>query len=136
MKLEKEFLIKSVEGDFYYSTVEVQGQINLTDDEKWEYFKVGGCKNIKAKLTLETQEPILDEAERKYLSSVIRPFKKGKAVIRIKKHKSIFENSEEIGIDTFYIGCGHTTNLPPFKKDTMYKGMKLNKEYTLEELGL
>ena len=34
MKLEKEFLIKNVEGDFYYSTIEIQGEINLTDDEK------------------------------------------------------------------------------------------------------
>lgn len=26
--------------------------------------------------------------------------------------------------------------LPFFKKNTMYKGMKANKEYTLKELGL
>lgn len=29
-----------------------------------------------------------------------------------------------------------TTYLPPFDADTMYKGMRLDKEYSLKELGL
>ena len=32
--------------------------------------------------------------------------------------------------------CSEFINLPWFKPDTMYKGMELNKEYTLEEIGL
>ncbi len=139
MKLEKEVYIGNV---YYTETLDKKYHLSfncivynyLNEREKEIFNKLQ--EKTKIKLTLEVQDPILDEAERKYLSGVIRPFRKETAIIRIKKHKSIFENCEEIGIDTFYIGCGHTTNLPPFKKGTMYKNMELNKEYLLEELGL
>lgn len=36
------------------------------------------------------------------------------------------------GIDNGYT----TISLPIFKKDTMYKGMEVNREYSLEELEL
>ena len=132
MKLEKEFFIKSVEGDFYYSTIQLQGEVDLTDEEKREYFKAGGRKNIKAKLIIELPSPILDEKERKYLSDVIRPFRN--KIERIIKKKSIdYENKEYIIIHYEQL---KTMPFPYFEKSTMYKGMELNKEYTLEELGL
>lgn len=37
----------------------------------------------------------------------------------------------ELKRDVFYI-----FSLPPFKKETLYKGMEVGKYYTLEELGL
>ena len=128
MKIEKEFLIKNVEGDFYYSTVQLQGEINLTDSEKRKYFELGGCKNIKAKLIIELPKPILDDVERKYLSGVIRPFRS--EVYTILKYRC--KKTEWIILKT------RTCNIPfpPFKKGTMYKGMELNKEYTLEDLNL
>lgn len=81
----------------------------------------------------EVKQEILDEAEKRYLRGVIRPFRDrveyiqkftfstGKAKITIKTEK---DN------DTWYVG------LPPFKKDAMYKNMEPEREYTLEELGL
>ena len=82
------------------------------------------------KLTLEVEEPILDEKERKYLSGVIRPFRD-----RIKFIKKL--NEHYIGDEYILIKTdSNSTPLPYFKKDTTYKGMELNKEYTLEELGL
>ena len=80
-------------------------------------------------LDQEHKEPILDEAERAYLSAVIRPFRK--SVISIEK-STIYGEGEVICIDTEKIDIV----LPTFKKGTMYKGMEVGREYTLEELGL
>lgn len=80
------------------------------------------------KTIYKREEPILDEVEKRYLSAVIKPYK----VIGIKKRQAA--DDEQICIDT--IKHGYEIMLPYFKKGTMYKGMKLNKEYTLEELGL
>lgn len=78
------------------------------------------------------REPILDDAERKYLADVIRPFRK--KVEYIAKFKSACsENKRYIHIG-FYEGDGLT--FPYFKENSMYKGMELNKSYTLQELGL
>lgn len=79
----------------------------------------------------EEYEPkILDEKEKEYLSAVIKPFRKKVKYIE----KRIFSTGAE------YIRIclteDETVNFPNFKKGTMYKGMKVNKRYTLEELGL
>ena len=80
-------------------------------------------------LDMEHKEPILDEAERAYLSAVIRPFRK--SVISIEK-STIYGEGEVICIDTEKSDIV----LPPFEEGTMYKGMELDREYKLEELGL
>ena len=80
----------------------------------------------------EYKEPILDEEERKYLSAVIKPFRNRTEVIA--KLLDCDEKREYIAV-----GCNtiqDSFSLPRFEKGTMYKGMELNKEYTLEELGL
>lgn len=131
MKLEKDFLIKNIEGDFAYSIVEISGETRFNDDEKSKLIETN-FKNVKAKLIIEIKELILDEAERRYLSGVIRPFKD--EVTDIIKYKSYdFENKEYIVI---HCNQSETTMFPYFDKGTMYKGMELDKEYTLEELGL
>lgn len=72
---------------------------------------------------------ILDESERKYLSAVIRPFRD--RVRSITKNPKMNGKEEYIVID-----IGFKMFFPDFKSNTMYKGMDLGKEYTLEELGL
>ena len=78
----------------------------------------------------ESKPEILDEVEKRYLRNVIRPFRdKIKYIIKV---KSSYDNN-------FYIRIvlnNDVSTLPYFKKNTMYKGMKIDKEYTLEELGL
>ncbi len=131
MKLEKEFLINNVEGDFYCNTVEIQGQIDLTNDERREFFKAH-FNHIKAKLIIEFTKPILDDIEIEYLSDVIGPFRNRVRYIS-KCHDSSNIYKEYIFI---YLKGHEYFSLPYFKPNTMYKGMKLNKKYTLEELGL
>lgn len=76
---------------------------------------------------------ILDETEKKYLKGVIRPFRNRVRYI-IKKEYYEYEyisiEYKEIDNSTYYI------QLPNFKSNTMYKGMEIGKDYTLNELGL
>ena len=82
---------------------------------------------------------ILDDAERKYLSAVISPFRdRVKHICRVWYITSSGEYQRNLSI---YITLSddvtsYNIDLPLFKKETMYKGMKIGKAYTLEELGL
>ena len=78
--------------------------------------------------------PILDDAERRYLSAVIRPFRN--QIISIYKEQFGF-NHESIIIEYYDFDRSQSTLcLPQFEKGSMYNGMKIGKAYTLEELGL
>lgn len=71
---------------------------------------------------------ILDDAEKRYLKGVIRPFRN--EVLSIRKLSFV---SEQIVIQMkSYIEI----KLPCFEKGTMYQGMEDGKKYTVEELGL
>ena len=72
---------------------------------------------------------ILDEEEKRYLRGVIRPFR-DKVIYICKTDNS--NGKEYINVDLDH----DALLLPDFKSNTMYKGMKLEKKYTLEELGL
>ena len=84
---------------------------------------------------LEIEQPILDDIEKRYLENVLRPFKNrimyvekvvsfGYECIRYRVHLPIKEYGN--------MSCW----LPYFDKGTMYKGMELDEQYSLEELGL
>ena len=134
MKLEKEIYINDYEFDCFdgsmkYDIVEFYRENYFTNEER--KFITKNCGK-KMKLTLEVEEPILDEVERKYLSGVIRPFRnKTKDIIKITKFDED-EDKEFLRIDI----NDEIMYFPSFKKATMYKGMVLNKKYTLEELDL
>lgn len=82
--------------------------------------------------TIYKNDEILDSTEKKYLAAVIRPFRDEiKAIIKEK----------DVSYNNGYYLCislknNDWANLPSFNSETMYVGMKQNKEYTLEELGL
>lgn len=84
-------------------------------------------KNIR--IVYEFEEEILDEAEKRYLKDVIRPFRNRKMTIC---RNDVDHNRSYISIDFDNEGL----YLPYFKTNTMYRGMKADKSYTLEELGL
>lgn len=79
------------------------------------------------------EEEILDEVEREYLSSVIKPFRNKVQYIEKKGTTGTLLPKEYliISLSTF-----ERIDLPYFDKGIMYKGMEQNKTYTLEELGL
>lgn len=108
-KIKKE-IGESIETDCYYSS--------YTDD-------------ILDWMARPYEEKILDDVERKYLSDVIRLFRN--RVTSIEKRDDIYEEKQFIII---VVGHKENVNLPYFRKATKYKGMKADKKYTLEDLGL
>lgn len=87
---------------------------------------------IKYETVFERKEEILDKTEKEYLANVIRPFRH--------KIKTIEKTTRISGSSLCYLNIllenNDMANLPDFKKNSMYKGMEVNKEYTLKELGL
>ena len=84
---------------------------------------------INGKVLTVVNKPILDEKEKEYLRAVIRPFRKE---INYIIKNDFFEENEYIEI----VLEKENIIFPNFEKGTMYKNMKPNKKYTLEELGL
>ena len=91
-------------------------------DTGFEYL----CK--KARFEYEVQ--VLDDIERRYLKDVLRPFRKDKW---LKVMKQPLGDYERITIMT---ELAIPANLPIFEKGSMYKGMKPNRIYYPEDLGL
>lgn len=97
------------------------------------YCEGHGCEGCGERflnwLLEEAKQPVLDDAERKYLSEVIRPFRKEVAYIKKDCTDAYF----------IVIAMKHdcAIYLPNFPVDSsMYKGMKSFRKYTIEELGL
>lgn len=84
------------------------------------------------KTVYEVEKEILDEEERKYLSAVIKPFKKN--VLYIVKVYNLYNDYQQLL--TIALKGDRFIQFPSFEKDTMYKGMIQNRYYTLKELGL
>ena len=94
--------------------------------------------NLKDFLDTEVDIPeshILDKKEHDYLSVVCKPFiEKIRYICKtidmyedcVKREKIIIQFKSEGGILSF----------PLFDRNSMYKGMELDKEYTIEELEL
>lgn len=92
----------------------------------------GGDKGVDNVFRLETiyeRKEILDDKEKEYLSAVIKPFKH--MVKYILKDCGTTEEYISIGLKN-----NEYLNFPYFKSGKMYKGMQLDKKYSLEELGL
>lgn len=93
----------------------------------------GECKERFLKWLLEEykESAVLDDVEREYLSSVIKPFRN--RVTSIVKIENTYAKKQFIRI----VVCHEEhVNLPYFKKTTKYNGMKVDKKYTPKELGL
>lgn len=122
-----------------------------------KYFKIDGFRNSLFKITnngfissdgwrdgvldglltgrLEIEKPILDNIEKCYLENVLRPFKS--RVMSISKSEDFDYEYIWIRVELPIHNHGNTTcKLPYFDKGTMYKGMELYKQYSLEELEL
>ena len=84
------------------------------------------------------QESILSNAEKKYLSAVIKPFRdKVNFICKV----NYYNNPEVDVYKAQHIVIGLNDNspevvLPLFKAGTMYKGMETGHVYILEDLGL
>lgn len=84
---------------------------------------------------LEIEKPILSDSEKDYLENVLRPFKN--RIMYVEKVASFGYECIRYRVNLPIKKYGNMTcELPYFDKGTMYKGMELDEQYSLEELGL
>lgn len=103
---------------------------DVDGEEEYDIVKVE--RPVKCETVFERKEEILDETEKKYLTDVIRPFKNKIETIE----KTIKIGDSSLCYLIMLLKNNDMANLPNFKKNSMYKGMEVNKKYSLKELGL
>ena len=133
VELEEEFRIDGLSYKYKLSNYGLMCWSNNL--QRWYITSIIGELLTGVKQIIKLPKPILDDVEKEYLSNIIKPFRD--RIISIRKYK--FNQDEYIGIYVKYYAEtdeNEMITLPVFKEGTMYKGMKLNREYLLEELGL
>ena len=94
-----------------------------------EYFK-----KVGADFAVVFKEPeVLDKVEKAYLGNIVKPFLKKYDIIKVVKYRTYFGGLEWIEIN---LDDDEEIEFPTFETGTMYKGMEVDKKYTVEELGL
>ena len=133
VEIGEEFKIEGHSGNVMYRLTE----------EGLEYFSCGNGFTISSTLNyllngeykvVKIPKPVLDDVEKEYLSTVIKPFRN-----RIKyffKFPCANSNYEAIAAVKKGRDYYDSLSLKKKKKGSMYKGMELIKEYSLEELDL
>lgn len=97
-------------------------------------YNVNSILKVKRPTKYETiyeVKEILDEVEKKWLGNFVKPFRS--KIYDIVKYRLYDNSGEWLQIR---MKDSPDIDLPYFKLNKMYKGMKINREYTLEELGL
>ena len=134
LKLGEEFTIKGVNSSYRFKLTAIGLMSSWRNSSKWnssgllEDFITGHYQISKE------VNSILDEAEKRYLSALIKPFKK--QVISISKRSINYGEFINIMIDEGEFINPRNICLPYFIPGKMYNGMKINREYTLDQLGL
>lgn len=108
------------------------GRDNYLDLEKLEEYIVKIERPVKYETIYEKE--ILDDIEKEYLKNIIKPFRK--RIISIVKLYNCNGNFIRINLRNMENDFLENIDFPYFRKDTIYNGMKLRKEYSLKELGL
>ena len=134
LELEEEFWLKDQHTKYKLTSKGMQGWSEI--DHKWWYSSLLQSLLTGSNTIIKRPKPVLDEKEKEYLSSVIKPFRDKVISIANYYEESIDNNFIEIEVKQNYCHENQYVSLPYFKKGTMYKGMKVGREYTLDQLGL
>lgn len=129
-----EILVK--DGDNYYnnnSHIRNNSDLEVLEDKYENLGKIIKIEEPKYETVYEYKPEILDETEKRYLRNFIKPFRDKVKAIRKTDNNMNGKNNQYI---TVTYKNDLNTDFPNFKPNTMYKGMKMYKDYTLEELGL
>ena len=131
VEIGEEFNIKGCIDNFRFKFTEED--IGYFYNDRWVSMSCYLCNLLNGKWELvKIPKPLLTGEEREYLSYVIKPFRDEIEYI----HKFTCPNGTKEYLLGFIKDIGYHLELPPFVKGTMYCGVELGKEYTLEELGL
>ena len=106
-----------------------------TSDDGWHMMPttISYLLNGKYKV-VKIPKPVLDDVEKEYLSTVIKPFRN--SVKYFYKFTCANGDYEAIAAKIEAYGYCDGLSFPKFKKGSMYTGMELVKEYSIEELGI
>ena len=129
------YVSDNMESIWYYDTTD--GRYHELYNGEW--LGESDKTSILTWIDMKHTEQILDEIERQYLSSVIKPFKNRAVFVRKDCHKGLDGGRYEqivIRVKSAMPDSFADIELPFFKEGTMYKGMKIYKEYTMKELEL
>ena len=131
VEIGEEFNIKGCIDELRFKFTE--DDVGYFYGDTWVSISCYLCNLLNGKWELvKIPKPLLTEEEREYLSYIIKPFRDEIEYI----HKFTCPNSTKEYLMGFIKDIGYHLELPPFVKGTMYCGIELGKEYTLEELGL
>lgn len=130
LELEEEFLLKGSLHKYKFTEDGLMCFLNCGT----EWIPDDLNKLIAGKCTIIKHKPILTDIEKEYLSNIIRPFRD--SVVTIAKCNCYGDCAYFIQIKVIQNKRPEYINLPYFEKGRMYRGMKTNKEYTLEKLDL
>lgn len=119
---------KTKDGKILFFELKIRGKTIYQQIYPCGVFACDAMEGMIGWLEEEYKHKILTDKEKAYLSALIKPFRNNVKFIR--KMRSIAK--EFILIE---LKC-NVFSLPFFEAETMYKGMEVNKKYTLEELGL
>ena len=130
VELEKEFKLND---DYHKYKLNDKGLV-MYECGEWTVQSLTFTKLLNGQYEIiKLSKPILDDTEKKDISGVIEPFRRYFKYIKkcelYGKERIVINIKKECDYDWLI-------ELPPFKKGTMYKGMKSGKEYTLEELNI
>lgn len=89
--------------------------------------------NLAKQRNIRIIEPLLDEAEKKYLEEALRPFKK--TVLHVSKFTDDKKEWITVAFSSKHEGC-ERMRFPSFDHYQMYKNMAVGHQYTPHELGL
>lgn len=123
---------KTKDGKILFYELKIRGKTIYQQIYPCGVFACDAMEGMIGWLEEEYKPTILTEKENAYLSAVIKPFRE--RVECIEKIKTFYSGKEYI-----YFTMKKNDDyceLPAFEKGTMYKGMEIDKAYTLEELGL
>lgn len=149
---DEKAILRSLRSGFDWIARDKDGSINVYEDKPQReegmfkcqdgykltlYWNIDIFKHIFKGLTWENSPirfrcEVLDKVEIKYLKTVFKPFHNR---IKYVKKDSPYAVKEKCYIWAC-VEDGDNLELPTFDKRKMYKGMKLGKHYTLEELGI
>ena len=134
VEIGEEFKIEGHSGNVRYRLTEENLEY-LSSYDHW--FSISSTLNELLNgeyKVVKIPKPVLDDVEKKYLSYVIKPFRNSVKYF----YKYPCANGDYEAIATVMKGRDYYDSLsfPKFKKGSMYKGMELTKQYSIEELGL
>ena len=134
LELREEFKIKGLSAKYRITNIGLQ--YNSEAEGVWYTSNKLLPMLLEGEISIiKLPKQILDDIEREYLSNIIKPFRKNIITIR----KIDYYEHEYIEIFIYrpgeIVSC-EAISFPYFNKGEMYKGMEIDKEYTLKELGL